>query len=341
VSSPRILILRTSALGDIVQALPVLSRLRSSLPTATIGWVVERAFAPLLEGHPDVDALIVADLRPWRHRLHQLATWRQIVQFVARLQAFSAEIVLDLMGNHKAGVLAASTLADRRLGLARSFRREPSSAVWISEPVSATGAHAVDHMLSVLDGLDLAAGPVDFAGAGLPERCPPIEVSEQRFAIIHPTTAWPNKTYPQDSWGQVAALLAAELDLAVLVAPGPGEEGVASEVAAAAASARVRALPPTSLPSLIYLQRRARLVVGGDTGPLHLAHALGTPALFVMGPTDPARHGPYGAPRNALWHRLPCSFCHRRLDGPRACLLAIKPRAVVRLASEILGDRIH
>jgi heptosyltransferase-1 len=106
-------------------------------------------------------------------------------------------------------------------------------------------------------------------------------------------------------------------------------------LAAAVAAASGGAAAPLAAPTLAFLAallRAARLVLAGDTGPLHLAHALGTPVLCLMGPTDPARHGPYGAPEAALFRRLPCSFCHRRFASTKACLLEIPPRLVVERA---------
>ena len=132
----------------------------------------------------------------------------------------------------------------------------------------------------------------------------------------------------------------AAADVAVLVAPGPGEEELAESIRTMSdGSAKV--LAPATIPALVFLQRRAALVLGGDTGPVHLAHALGTPVLCVMGPTDPIRHGPYNALDHAIWVRLPCSFCHKRLDSAKGCLLEIDPDIVSDRAVEILDFRLH
>src|SRR6185295_15766711 len=102
----------------------------------------------------------------------------------------------------------------------------------------------------------------------------------------------------------------------------------------------VRTVPAPDLATLAALIRRARLVLGGDSGPTHLAHALGAPVLMLMGPTDPERHGPYAAPGNVLYKRLPCSFCYQRLEETKACLLEIPPHRVAERAAEILADRV-
>lgn len=332
----RVLIVRTSALGDVVHALPVLRALRRHLPEARIGWVVEEGPAALLAGHPELDELLVVRLRPWRRAPFAPATWREVGGFLRALDRFAPEVVLDLMGNHKAGVIGALTLADRRIGAARRFRREPSSAVWVSEPVVPRGVHAVDRGLSLLAGLGLPIEPADFGGSLLfPETTPSaralLAAQPAPFALLHPGAAWANKRYPPAAWGEVARRLRATAGLRTLVATAPGEEPLARAVETAAAGA-ARVVPAPDLPTLAVLSRAARLFLGGDSGPTHLAHALGTPVVMVMGPTDPDRHGPYGAPERAVWQRLPCSFCYRRFAEAKACLLAVPPQRVAEAA---------
>lgn len=331
---PRILIVRTSALGDVVHALPVLAALRRHLPGARLGWVAEEGMTPLLADHPSLDDLIPVSLRRWRRAPFSAATRRETTAFLRALDTFSPDVVLDLMGNHKAGAIAALTLADRRLGLARPHRREPSSAVWISEEVEPRGTHAVDRMLSVLDGLGLPPEPADFQGNLLFPTAQP--VAGPPFALIHPGAGWGNKIYPPGWWGHAARLLAAATGLPTRVAVAPGEENLAAEVESTSAGAASLVDAP-DLPTLAALLRSARLVLGGDSGPIHLAHALGTSILMLMGPTDPERNGPYAAPERALFRRLPCSFCHRRFPDAKPCLLEITPRHVAARAAELLA----
>ncbi len=330
----RILIVRTSALGDVVHALPVLTALRRHLPQARIGWVVEEAMAPVLAGHPDLDEAIPVRLRHWGKTPFSRRTVRELGGFLAALDRFAPDVTLDLMGNHKAGAISALTLSDRRIGAARGARREPSSAVWISEPVVPRGIHAVDRMLSLLDGLGLPAEPADFGPDKIFRRAL-LEPLAEPFVLLHPGAGWANKVYPPERWGEAARLLREATGLPALVAMAYGEEKLALAVEAAGGGA-ARAVAAPDLPALAALLRRARLVLGGDSGPIHLAHALGTPILMVMGPTDPERNGPYGAPERAVWRRLPCSFCHRRFGETKACLLEIPADRVAERAAELL-----
>lgn len=343
-SGPRILLIRTSALGDIVHSLPVLRALRRRLPAARIAWLVEAPFAPLLEGHPDLDELLPVRLRTWRHQLSSARTWRELRLFYQELERFGPEITLDLMGNHKAGVLGALTLADRRIGFEHSARREPSSVVWISEPVQPRGVHVVDRMLSLLDALELTPEPADFGGELLLRNTPEpvrriLDAEPGPRLVIVPGAGWDNKRYPPPLWGEVARLLAEDPGISSWVLPGPGEETLAREaVAASRQSAEMLSL--TGLEALAAVLRRAELVLGGDTGPLHLARALDRPVLCLMGPTAPERNGPYGKPESALWHQQPCSFCHQRRYETRPCLHNLHPEVVAERARELLAGGV-
>ncbi len=336
----KILVIRTSAMGDVVHCLPVLTALRRGLPGCRIGWVIEESFAPLLAGHPDIDQLIVVRTRAWRRGLATAETGRQISAAIRAMRDFRADIALDLMGNHKGALLARLSGAKRRLGAARPNRREPSSSLWINQPVAVSSVHAVDRALDLLAPLQLPAAPVDFGGHHILSQAPTAAtawLAERRrpFVVIQAGAGWGNKTYPAQWWGEVAHQIENHCGLPSWVPIAPGEEHLASAVATASGGA-VRIVDARSLAFLAAVLRRGRLVLGGDTGPIHLSQALGTPVLCVIGPTDPSRNGPYAAPRSVLWQRLPCSFCYKRFTEPKACLLSLAPSMVAQRAIELL-----
>jgi heptosyltransferase-1 len=332
----RILIIRTSALGDVVHALPVLRALRKALPDAHLGWVVEESIAPLLAGHPDLDEILPVALRRWGRAPLSRPTQRQALAFLRRLRAFRADVALDLMGNHKAAVLARLSGARRRIGAQRRDRREPSSALWLGRGIPIEGVHAVDRGLSLLAGLSIDPGPADFGPDRLLPDVAPAS-SAHPYLLIHPGAGWGNKRYPPAWWGEVAHRLHTNLGIATQVAVAPGEEDLAATIEAASLGAATRVEAP-DLRSLTSLLRGARLVLGGDTGPLHLAHALGTPVLMLLGPTDPARNGPYGAPGHAFFRQLVCSYCYRRFDQAKVCLLELRPVLVCERAAALCAD---
>lgn len=332
----RLLLIRTSALGDVAHALPLLPLLRRRMPGIRIAWAVDEAFAPLLAGHPELDCLLPLPLRKVRGRGGGARAVSGLLRSLGKLRSFRAEVALELMGNHKGGVLAWISGARRRIGLAPAARRERGVGAWINEPVAPRRLHAVDRNLDLLEPL---LGPVEAAELGphlLPgERW---EGCDRPYLLIHPGAAWGNKRYPSRAWGEVARQLARRTQFAVLVGYGPGEEELARSVVGAA-GAGVEALSLPTLPALAAAVRGARLVVGADTGPVHLAQILGRPILMLHGPTDPLRHGVLGPAGRSLALSLPCSFCHRRMDRPRPCLLGIAPERIVAEALELLdGD---
>jgi heptosyltransferase-1 len=316
----------------VVHALPVLRALRRKQPEARIGWVVEEAFASLLAGDPDLDEVIPVRTRAWRRTPIAGATWRELAATRRALRNFRPDVAYDLMGNHKGALLARWSGARRRIGLRRADRREPASGAWINDPRPARGAHAVERGLSLLDEPDADRSPVDFGPAKI---LPAATAGAPLGALIHPGAGWGNKRYPPAAWGAVARRLASDGGLTVAVAAAPGEEDLAAEAVAAAAGA-ARFEPAPTLADFARLARSSRLVLGGDTGPLHLAHALGTTALMLYGPTDPKHHGPYGHPERTVWLDLPCSFCHRRFAEPKACLASLPPERVARAALALL-----
>ncbi|HUO86842.1 MAG TPA: lipopolysaccharide heptosyltransferase I [Thermoanaerobaculia bacterium] len=338
--APRILLVRTSAMGDVVHALPVAAALARHRPGATIGWVVEEAYAPLLTGHPAVDEVLPVRLKRWRRRPFAASTLGELAALRRAFARFRPDVAIDLMGNHKGALLARLSGAPRVVGAARADRREPSSALWIGEsadPAATAGSlpvHAVERALALAGTLGASTLPVDLGGAGLfPDlpRVPPANL------VLHAGAGWGNKRWPAERWGEVARRLALDTGLPVRAPIGPGEEALVAAVVAASGGV-VEPVPAADLPTLASELLGARLVLAGDTGPLHLAHALAVPVLAVMGPTDPRRHGPYGAPARAVWETLPCSFCYKRFTETKACLHAVSVRRVVERALALLAS---
>ena len=339
----KVLLVRTSALGDIVHCLPVLVALRRSLPEARIAWVVEHTWSRVLAGHPDIERLIVVRTKTWRRGVLGSANRSDMARAIGDLRAFGADVAIDLMGNHKGAVLTFLSGARRRLGAAAPYRREGSSAWWLRETVETPGEHAVDRALALLAPLGVAPAAADFGADRLLADEPPAARSffaeqlrsDRPLVLIQAGAGWGNKVYPMPWWAQVATDLdRAGADLWLPTAP--GEEHLAEEIADRSDGA-ARPVDATSFAFLAALLRRARLMLGGDTGPIHLAHALGTPVLCLIGPTDPRRNGPYGAPEKAVFHQLPCSGCYKRFDSARACLLSISPRQVSEIALQALS----
>ena len=291
----RLLIVRLSSMGDVIHALPLAANARAA--GATVGWVVERAFAGVLEGNPNVDRVFVADTRGWRRRPFASGTLREIRVLRGALRAFSSDLAIDVQGLWKSAILARAANAPV-IGFTKQARREPASAILCSLPVapSADARHVVDQNLSLLApaGIAVQSRAPDAAYLGdLPSPEADAFLASQRgpFVLLHPGAARPEKAWGEERFAHLARGFIRESKLSPVVSWGPGDEWRAE---------RLRSLLPKRAPlplldfaGLARVIRASALFVAGDTGPLHLADALGSRTLALFGPTDPARNGPY------------------------------------------------
>jgi heptosyltransferase I len=305
----RVLIVRLSAIGDVVHTLPVLAALHAA--GHEVSWLVEPAASSLLAGQSLLSGLVIGPSAR-RFRLGRaLRTAR-----VLRERRF--DVALDLQGLWKSAAWARLSGAARAIGLARHARREGASALLMHEgvPVPEEATHVIDQNLSVLRALGVdAVGRREFPLPPSPDAAAHIAAElESRaigeLAILNPGGGWANKLWPPESFGLLAHRLR-EIGLTPLVTWGPGEQQLAERVVTASRGTAQMAFPTTLL-EYAELARRARVVVAADTGPLHLACAVGTPVVALFGPTDPARNGPF-APTDIVVRRTPaCAPCHRR-----------------------------
>jgi lipopolysaccharide heptosyltransferase I len=331
----RVLIVRLSAIGDVLHGLPVLNALRDALPAAWLGWIVEGRTAELLQGHRALDEVIQVP-RGW---LKSPATvWR----LRRRLRALRIEVAIDLQGLTKSALAAWLSGARRRIGPAGAEGRELSS--WLNnERVEPRAAHVVDRYLELLRPLGIH--PVQ-ARFDLPEPAPAAVMAGQTlaglglnsgFAIINPGAGWPSKLWPPDRFAQLARHLGHRRGVPSLVVwAGPQEHAWADEIVRASAG-QARLAPPTSLVELAALCRRARLFIGSDTGPLHLAAAVGTPCVGLFGPMPAARNGPYGAQHIALQQVLLTGSSRERRTANNESMQAIPVDQVAAACDTILA----
>jgi len=330
----RIAVLKLSSLGDVIHALPVARALRRHLPDCHLTWVAEARESALLANHPDLDAVISVDTRRWRRRFFTPGTAREIGKTIRQLGAGRFDVALDLQGLVKSGVLTACTRAPIRIGFARSHLREPMSALFTNRRVAPPpeAVHVIEQYLALLDPLGVTERRPVFtlpvnpdaegrADAFLTEQK---VTASDRLVALNVGAGRPEKRWPVGHWRRLAEGLALATGVKLFVLWGPGEEGLALEVAGALATGSLLA-PATTLHDLAAFLRRARLAVGPDTGPLHLAAALGTPCVGLYGPTSGARNGPYGAHCRVV----------QSADGEMASL---DPETVLRVVSELLAS---
>ena len=335
----KIAIVKLSSLGDVIHALPVARALRRSRPGLHLTWIVEAREFALLNGHPDLDVVVPVDTRLWRRLIWRPAGARQVLGKVRRLKsrvrAARFDVALDLQGLMKSGLLTAYTGAPLRIGFTADRCRERLNCLFTNRRVRppASAVHVVDQYLSLLAPLGVTPGPVEFrvpipaaAGRRMEDFLGEQGVkSRDCLVAINPGAGRADKQWPVEHFRVLADRLAQEPSTRILLLWGPDEIHMARQIRDGL-QARAILAPPTDLHELGALLRRSSLMVANDTGPLHLAAALGTPSLGLFGPTRAERNGPYG-PR-----------C-RGVQSPDGTMAGLDPALAVEAARALLATR--
>ena len=333
----KIAIVKLSSLGDVIHALPVARALRRARPAIHLAWIVEAREYVLLKDHPDLDTVIPVDTRLWRRLIRRPSGVREVMGKVGRLRsrirAARFDVVLDLQGLIKSGLLTAYTGARLRIGFTADHCRESLNCLFTNRRVRppAGAVHVVDQYLSRLAPLGVPPGPVEFQVPvpALATRRMDDFLGEQgvkshdRLVAINPGAGRVNKQWPVEHFCRLADQLGQEPGVKILVLWGPDEVHMARRIRDGS-SVRAVLAPPTDLHELAALLRRAALVVANDTGPLHLAAALGAPSLGLFGPTRAERNGPYG-------------LHGRGLQSPDGTMAGLSPEAAVRAGLDLLA----
>lgn len=338
----RVLVVRLSAMGDILHALPAVASLRDAHPEWHIGWAIEPQWKALLAAEgatepgpamPLVDHTHTIPARQWARSAVLPKTLRDIRYTRRELRAEKYDVCVDLQGSVRSAIIAKWARARRLIG--EDAPRERAARHFFNERIPTCGVHVIEQATEVINAI---------AGEALPIKLPPLPIDREAerkaaalptpFVLLNPGAGWGAKRWPAERYAAIATQLR-DRGYSILLNAGPGEESLASEIAER--SEGVATVLPSTISELISVTRRAALVIGGDTGPLHLASALGRPVVGVFGPTDPARNGPFGGRFRVLRHPE-SKRDHTRHDAPEAGLLTITPDAVMCAAMELLRE---
>jgi lipopolysaccharide heptosyltransferase I len=318
----RILIVRLSALGDIVHAVPVLSALRRHDPAVEIDWLVEEAYAPVLSLVQGLRQHVIVRARvvPPAQSAVLFRGGVGYLKALAFLRRQRYDIALDLQGLVKSAVWARLSGARRVVGFAPAHLRESQAAWLYTETVTPPEApHVIRKNLAVAAHLGAPTLPFELAldPGSRPDLGRFIEeaIGPARYAVLNPGAAWPNKRWPPQRFGALAAALLHRYGLVSFITWGPAERALAEGIVQASSGA-ARLAPPTDIADLAALVGGAALVVSGDTGPLHIAAAMGAPIVGLYGPTWPERNGPWD-PDDEVISRAGQCRCHHK----RQCLI--------------------
>jgi lipopolysaccharide heptosyltransferase I len=334
-SAPRILIVRLSAIGDVLHGVPTACALRRQFPDAFLGWVVEGRTGELLRGHAALDEVIVVP-RGW------LKSAKTVLKLRKQLRAFRFDTAIDLQGLSKSAVAAWLSGASQRISYGGVDGRELSP--WLNNQlIEPQTTHVITRALELLQPLGIIDPSVEF---NMP-RSPAAEEAADRmiasagltgsFAVLNPGAGWQSKLWPAERFGAVARHLGRDHGLSGLVVWAGAQEKLWAETIVACSGGEARLAPPTSLVELAAILRRARMFVGSDTGPLHLAAAVGTASVGLFGPVSEKRNGPYGEQNITVQKMLLTgSSRERRQAGPES-MLAIRIEDVTAACDRLLS----
>jgi len=328
----RYLVVRLTALGDILHTVPAVAALRAAHATSRIDWVVDSKWAPVLEGCPAIDDVIPFDRR---------SVWRA-AECVQRLRENRYSCAIDFQGLYKSSLLAALSGARRRIGFDRGWAREEGAAMFYSERVIPTGRHVAELNYSLAErvGASRPATPkyplhVPAGGAAsVRARLHDLGI-DREYIVVGPGGSWRAKCWPAERYGQFCREFEKRNSMKMVVIHGPGEKSIAEEAVRAAAPARP-AILATTIEELMGLLAHARCVVAADSGPLHLAGALGTPVVGLFGPTNPSRNGPFVSGAVIVHKARPEEISYKRRSDYSAAMLRITVEDVLTAADTLL-----
>ena len=327
-----VLVLRLGALGDIIHALPAVAALRTVYPDARIDWLVDAKHSAILELVPAIDRVLVLESS-------NLAGW---IGATRGLRTTRYDVALDFQGLMKSAILARASGARRVLGFSIWHLREKGARPFYSESLDPSGAerHVIHKNLRLVEALGVRGASIEFPLRRVESAARDAMVAEAAgapFAVLNPGAAWPNKRWYTDRFGELASFIKDVRGLVPFVLWGPGEQPLAEAVIESAGGA-ARLAPATTIHDLVEICRSASLMVSGDTGPLHIAAAVGTPIVSIFGPTDPARNGPW-SPTDVAVSRFTACGCHydRRCRQEEWCLTTVPVIELTAAVQQRLG----
>lgn len=333
----RILIIKPSAIGDVVHALPILGLLRRKWPDAHVSWVVTPACAGLIEGHPRLDETIRFERVIWSKSWRSPAALFDLLRFARRVHSRQFDLVIDLQGLLRSGWVVAESKAPVRVGFASA--RELGWLFYTHRIKTRVGEHAVEHNLDVAEALGLGRGPVEFVFAvdayDRESAAQMIGVGD-RYAVLLPGSNWETKRWPAEKFAAMVRPLADRFGLRSIVAGSAADGALAARI-----PGTTNLCGKTTLRQLVALLERADLVIANDSGPMHVASALGRPLVVLHGPTSAVRTGPYGRLDSVVRLDIPCSPCFSRRCSHQSCLQRLEINPVLETAERQLARLDH
>lgn len=329
----KILIVKPSSLGDVVHSLPFLNAMKTCFPKAEIHWVIAKGLEGLLEGHPMIDKLIIINKDLWKNLSQTGKTLREIRELFRQLRNEKYDLVVDLQGLLRSGLITRATDAPLRIGFREA--REGSRFFYTNKVEGGRDIHAVDRYMKIACFLGCETAIVTFPFPDLKndrEMANELRSSYGDYAVIVPGARKPANRWPARSFGE----LSARLPVRTLVVGSRADSALAEEVVSFSKGMAVSIAGKTDLRGLISVVREALFMVSNDTGPMHIAAAFGVPVFALFGPADPVRTGPYGKGHYIIRSGAECAPCFRRNCQNPHCMTDISVDIVYERISEFM-----
>lgn len=320
----KLLVIKPSSLGDVVHSMPFLNVVRESFPGAEIHWVIAKCLEGLLDNHPMVQKLWVINKDQWKKIKDIHGTVSEFRTLMGALKRECYDIVIDLQGLLRSGLLTAATKAPVRLGFNEA--RECSRIFYTHRITAGWDLHAVDRYLKIASALGCDTGTVAFP-LPLVKESPVIRQLKQEtgdYAVLAPGARWKTKRWPAERFGR----LCSSFSIKSIIIGSKADEALAEEVEAHAEGKAVSMAGKTDIKEMISIIRKARFMVTNDSGPMHIAAACGVPVAALFGPTDPARTGPYGSGHIIIKAANDCAPCYKKICRNIRCMDSISVEEV-------------
>jgi 3-deoxy-D-manno-octulosonic-acid transferase/heptosyltransferase-1 len=337
-----VLIVKLSAIGDVIHTLPSLSALRGLYPDAHITWVVEEAAADLVKNHPYLDAVLISRRKSWSKDFQGgkfKQPLKEISSFIKTLRQRPYDLVIDFHGLFKSSIIVFLSRGKRKLGY---NSLQELSGLFLNEKIPEDmNKHAVDRYLDFPHYLGAKINSAEFvlpydmeAETRVKILLDKYNLEDKKFVAINPIAYWETKLWNNEKFAKLADLIDNRLKMKV-VFTGSEKEPI-EKIISLMTSKSLNLGGATTLLDLAYLYKKARIVITTDSGPMHLAAAVETPVIALFGPTDPARTGPYGAGHTIIRAGLPCSPCFLKKCSTKKCMEDISPQQVFASVERIL-----
>lgn len=345
-----ILIVKTSAIGDVTHTLPALNALRRHFPKAHIAWLVEEAAAEILKGHPSLDRVLICRRKQWIQDFSKPVSFfkilKEIRDFIKNLRDTEYDLVIDFQGLLKSGIWVYLTRGKRKVGFGPGMDHAEHSYIFLNERVPAVSMehHAVDRELMLLSAIGVPCSSIEFGLPVGPMDCQKIKSLLKSFKIsetdqvvaINPMAKWDTKLWQSQKFAQVADRLC-QRGFKVCFTGAKSDMGEIEKILSFMTCGAVNLAGKTTLKTLAALYQRAEFVLTTDTGPMHIAAAMNKPVVALFGPTAPWRTGPYGKIHQILRAKMDCSPCLKRFCPTTACMNNITVDMAMEKIEEVLS----